>query len=341
MANYMCQAQQKWAVTPVANAGGYPGSPYFKITIAGTDRTLAATEDAELVVLPAFTGAPEQLWRFDQLADGSWRIMPKSVPNSKETTGAIGSRKQFRHTGTIRSRGSETALAAEDAVKKTPMKLLLTLLGIAAAAAQAPPVVLTKPVSAEKLTGADGFIQRWLLLEPIGANGLTDSIVQATVKKEYFPDQFTVIPRDGDTVTVGGAELTWHAVDTKDYNVNLYRFAESFGKKTSDVLFWAVTTVNSPREISGVRLAIGSNAASVWWVNGQEVIGIYGDRQTVIDDGVSRRLTLKKGPNIVRAAIVNGGGATDFCARFLDANDKPLKGLVVRKINGRVTPCVP
>ena len=40
--------------------------------------------EGELVVLPAFTGAPEQLWRIDQLADGTWRIMPKSVPNSKE-----------------------------------------------------------------------------------------------------------------------------------------------------------------------------------------------------------------------------------------------------------------
>jgi len=71
-----------------------------------------------------------------------------------------------------------------------------------------------------------------------------------------------------------------------------------------------------PEEMPGVRLAIGSNAASVWWVNGQEVIGIYGDRQTVIDDGVSKRLTLKQGPNVVRGAIINGGGATDFCARF-------------------------
>jgi arabinan endo-1,5-alpha-L-arabinosidase len=82
MANYMCQAQQKWTIEPVANAGGYLGSPYFKITIAGTNRTLAATEGRELVALPAFTGDPEQLWRFDQLADGSWRIMPKAVPNS-------------------------------------------------------------------------------------------------------------------------------------------------------------------------------------------------------------------------------------------------------------------
>jgi len=78
MANYLCQAQQKWAITAVANGGGYPGAPYFKITIAGTDRTLAASEDAELVVLPAFTGAPDQLWRIEQLPDGAWRIMPKS-----------------------------------------------------------------------------------------------------------------------------------------------------------------------------------------------------------------------------------------------------------------------
>ena len=183
---------------------------------------------------------------------------------------------------------------------------------------------LAKPASTEKSPDNAGWIQRWLLLEPIPANGLTDSTVQAEVKKDYFPDQFTLVPRDGDKVTVDGAELTWHALDTKLYNLNLYRFAQGYGKPTSDVLFWAVTVIHCPREFQNVRLAIGSNAASVWWVNGQEVIGIYGDRQTVIDDGVSRRLTLRKGANIVRAAVVNGGGATDFCARFLNPQDKPL-----------------
>ena len=77
---YMVQAQQKWTITPVTNAGGYPGSPYFKITIAGTDRALAATEERELVTVAAFTGGPEQLWRIDQLADGTYRVMPKAVP---------------------------------------------------------------------------------------------------------------------------------------------------------------------------------------------------------------------------------------------------------------------
>jgi arabinan endo-1,5-alpha-L-arabinosidase len=93
MSPYMLQAQQKWAIMPVADAGGYPGSPFFKITIAGTERALAATQDRELAVLPAFTGAPEQLWRIDQLDDGTYRVMPKAVPNSKEplVLSAIGS----------------------------------------------------------------------------------------------------------------------------------------------------------------------------------------------------------------------------------------------------------
>jgi arabinan endo-1,5-alpha-L-arabinosidase len=84
MANYLIQAQQKWTIAPAPDAGGYLGAPYFKITITGTDRALAATADAELVAVPAFTGAPEQLWRIEQLTDGTWRIMPKVVPGSKE-----------------------------------------------------------------------------------------------------------------------------------------------------------------------------------------------------------------------------------------------------------------
>jgi arabinan endo-1,5-alpha-L-arabinosidase len=93
MANSLLQAQQKWAISPAANAGGYPGSPYFKIAIADTDRTLAATDDNELVVLPAFTGEPRQLCRIEELPDGTWRIIPKSAYKSKESLAlsAVGS----------------------------------------------------------------------------------------------------------------------------------------------------------------------------------------------------------------------------------------------------------
>jgi arabinan endo-1,5-alpha-L-arabinosidase len=92
LAPAMLQAQQKWVIAPVANAGGYPGAPYFRITIAGTERSLTATEGAELAALP-FTGAPEQLWRIDQLTDGNHRIAPKAVPGTAESMAlsAVGS----------------------------------------------------------------------------------------------------------------------------------------------------------------------------------------------------------------------------------------------------------
>lgn len=79
----MLQAQQKWTIAPVAGAGGYPGAPYFRITIANTERALTATAGGELAATP-YTGAPEQLWRIDQLTDGRYRLNPKSIPGTSE-----------------------------------------------------------------------------------------------------------------------------------------------------------------------------------------------------------------------------------------------------------------
>ncbi len=196
---------------------------------------------------------------------------------------------------------------------------------------RAPAPTLARPSTPAKAVDGAGFVQRWVLLEPIKVSGqLTDSAVRAAIDKRYFTDQLTVVPHDGETVTVADEQLAWHAVDTTNYNVNLYHFADALNKPTSNVLFWAVTRVDVPHEMRNVRLAIGSNAASIWWLNGEEVVGIYGDRQTVIDDGVSKRVTLTKGLNTIRAAVINAGGATDFCARFLDSNDNPLRGIRVR-----------
>lgn len=82
--DYMFRPHQKWTITAVPQAGGYLGGPYYKIVIEGTDRALAATAEEELIAVPAFTGAPEQLWRIEQLIDGTYRIMPKVVPNSNK-----------------------------------------------------------------------------------------------------------------------------------------------------------------------------------------------------------------------------------------------------------------
>ncbi len=184
--------------------------------------------------------------------------------------------------------------------------------------------------SAAQTSDADGFLQQWLILEPVKVSGqLSDRAVRDTVMQMSLPDQPTAVPASGDKVQIDTVQLQWHAVNTPAYNVNLYHFAHDLGLPTSNVLFWVSTVVVSPREMTGVRLAIGSNAASVWWLNGTEVIALYNERQTVIDDGVSKRLTLHAGRNVIRAAIINAGGATDFAARFLDEHGSPVKGLII------------
>jgi hypothetical protein len=218
------------------------------------------------------------------------------------------------------------------------MKLLkTTLLGALLAGSQVhaqqaqtrPPAPSLSPVRhATQNVDERGFIRRWLVLEPVPVAGrLTQGAVQEALQLAALPGPPEALPRTGESITLHGHSLRWHALDTVRYNFNLYHFAWALSKPTSNVLFWVTTTVDSPREMQDVRLAIGSNAASRWWLNGEPVVALNDDRQSVIDDGVSRRLTLRKGRNVIRAAIINGGGATDFCARFLDANDRPVQGL--------------
>lgn len=80
--DYMVRPHQKWTITPVEGKGGYLGQPFYKITIAGTDRALTATSKREVITTPDFAGTPEQLWQIDQLTDGTFRIMPASVPGT-------------------------------------------------------------------------------------------------------------------------------------------------------------------------------------------------------------------------------------------------------------------
>ncbi|WP_100615217.1 acetylxylan esterase [Confluentibacter citreus] len=191
------------------------------------------------------------------------------------------------------------------------------------------------PATTKKMTpDADGFIQRWLLLEPINKPNrsntvFTDSYLRKTFDTLYFPKQFTIIPKHGDKVKVGDQELKWHALESTNFNVKLFRFAFGLDKQIYGVLFWAVTVVNSPEEMKNVRMAVGSNSASMWWVNGKEAALLSGDRRMVMDDVVSTRLTLNKGKNIIRGAVINGPGMSDFCVRFLDEKGEPIKGITI------------
>ena len=202
-----------------------------------------------------------------------------------------------------------------------------------------------------------------------GNSGFTDSYILAELTKEYFKNQFTAdikaLPKTGDKVIVeseapraggrggfggfgggmmgGGAPaaaaapstvkdtLTWHSVDSKLFNIKLIRFATgtSNGQKRYGLIFNAFTVINCDQDIPNVRLAAGSNASSIWWVNGEKVLTLQADRRMVADDGMSKRITLKKGKNLLRVAVINGPGMSDMCARFYNEDGTILKNYTI------------
>lgn len=180
----------------------------------------------------------------------------------------------------------------------------------------------------------DGFIRRWLLLEPIPmpikSNVVfTDSYLKEKFNTSYFPSPAAVLPKAGTTVRVGRNKLKWHALDSKLFNVKLFRFATSFNKPKYGVMFWAVTVIDSPEEMHDVRLAVGSNSASMWWLNGEEAVMLQGDRRMVKDDVVSKKIVLNKGRNILHGAVINGPGMSDFCIRLIDGQGNPVRNISI------------
>lgn len=207
---------------------------------------------------------------------------------------------------------------------------------------------------------SDGFIRRWTLLEPIGKPNrsntvFVDSYIREAFAQEFFPNQMTVVPKDGDKVkvlvekqapvnlTMGRPAqqqapaapefekqtLTWHCFDSKRFNVKLFRFATGLGKERYGVIFWAVTVLYCDEDLKDVRLAVGSNSASMWWVDGEEALILSGDRRMVMDDATSKRLTLTKGRHVLRGAVINGPGMSDFCVRIIDEDGKPVKNYTI------------
>ena len=192
----------------------------------------------------------------------------------------------------------------------------------------------TPASAAKKAPDAKGFIQRWLVLEPVKKdiarnNIFTDNYLRTTFSTNNFSNDYTTVPKNGEKVTVGNQELKWYALDSKAFNFNLYHFTYALNKPVYGILVWLVTVIDCPQEMKNVRMAAGCNSGSMWWLNGQEALMLSGDRDMIVDNGTSSLLTLKKGKNIIRGAVINGPGMANFCVRFLDEKGLPVKNFSI------------
>lgn len=185
----------------------------------------------------------------------------------------------------------------------------------------------------------NGFIRRWSLLEPIDWPNRSNTVFTDSYLRETFVSKLTSkkkkplvlpeTPKEGQTTVVNDSlKLKWHLLESTGYNVQLFRFATQRELKKYGVIFIATTHIYADEEMD-VRLSVGSNSASMWWLNGKEALILSGDRRMVVDDA-SSFVHINKGENRIQGYIINGPGMSNFCLRFLDKNNTPVTNLTIK-----------
>jgi hypothetical protein len=182
-------------------------------------------------------------------------------------------------------------------------------------------------------TDDEGFIRNWVLLEPIALGDTAATHEEDTQKpmfnKQYFEGQKDGMPQDGEKVKVDGKDAIWHAHTASDYAIDFEKIAADASKEPTNAMYFGVAYILSTDQKDGVKLAIGSDDSSVWWLNGNEVIRVYSGRGVDKDQDQAENLTLKKGLNVLHFAVINGDGPAGACARFLDKGGNPVKEITI------------
>jgi hypothetical protein len=177
----------------------------------------------------------------------------------------------------------------------------------------------------------DGFIKKWLVAGPIAVDEKVGNHDEENCK-EFLDKQYMnegAMPKEGDTVSTGDADLPWKVAAGQDFFLPLDTIATDQGKSADHTAFVGVVYVISSQEVPDVKLAIGSDDDSVWRFNGKEVIRVYEGRGVDKDQNSSPPLTLKQGVNVLGFTVLNGDGDCAAAARFLDKDGNPVAGLTV------------
>lgn len=186
-------------------------------------------------------------------------------------------------------------------------------------------MMLIPLVTAGLTPDSDGYLRDWLLLEPFEldekASDHTEESESAFFDRELFPEQFMAKPKDGDRVMIGAKAATWKVGHSTE---SVIQFEEH-----ENSMYLATVYVISDREVPDAVLSVGSDDSSCWRVNGAEVLRVFEGRAVEPDQNRSRSFTLRKGSNIIYAAVINGGGEVGLSARILDAEGKPIPSLIL------------
>jgi tRNA A-37 threonylcarbamoyl transferase component Bud32 len=180
-----------------------------------------------------------------------------------------------------------------------------------------------------RYTGADGrptrldFIRDWLVLAPLP---LPDGGAEAALAGEQIPGEAGLRPRDGDRVTVGGAQLVWKKHHAPEFFLDFNRVQ---GRLTEHSLAYAVCYLVADRPREGLVLKTGSDDQVAVRLNGRELLRVARPRPLAIDDDIIAGVALQRGVNVLVLKVMNETRDWSACARLTEATGEPAAGVTV------------
>jgi hypothetical protein len=168
--------------------------------------------------------------------------------------------------------------------------------------------------------GAQGFIQEWLVLAPLPLE--TSQLVEG-LDTEQLQGEARLQPRAEDRVWVNGRDYTWRDYRLGTPILDFNRFA---GKLCDQAVAYAVCYITSEAEQNDLLLQVGGDDQTLVYLNGLQIYKQTLPRALNILDPAGP-VTLRKGSNVLVLKVVNQGQAWQGCARFVDAEGNPAKGL--------------
>jgi hypothetical protein len=183
--------------------------------------------------------------------------------------------------------------------------------------------LLASKVCAGDVPGLDpqGYIRDWLMLAPIPlpeGRPAADLILAEQVRNESG-----LRPREGESVTVGGKELTWKRVVAP---TNYFDFNATLKQQHDQVAGFIATYIECDHDIPDVIMAVGSNDQGRIYFNGVDIYAFSDARPLTLDEDKGK-VTLKKGVNVVLFKIINESNAWQGAMRLMTRNGEPLKGV--------------
>jgi hypothetical protein len=172
---------------------------------------------------------------------------------------------------------------------------------------------------------SEGYIRHWLMLAPVGLpEGVAGS---EAIFREQIRGEAALRPKAGDTLKLGGTELTWQEITA---STNYFDFNVLLKTVKDHAAGYMVTYIECETERPNVIMTVASNDQGRIYFNGVDIYLFSEPRTLMLDEPEKGRVTLKKGVNVIVFKVINEQNSWQGSMRLLDKSGAPLKDVTIK-----------